>query len=292
MNGLPAIGRPIANTQVYVLDENLQCVPAGAGGELYIGGAGVARGYLNSPEITAERFIRDPFATEPGARLYKTGDLACWRPDGQLVYLGRIDEQIKILGYRIEPNEIVALLDRHPSIQSSVVLARGKACEEKRLAAYVVLRSEVTAADLRSFLQAALPDYMVPSVFVRLETLPLTPNGKVDRAALPDPDSENTLRDEPFSAPRTPIEGRMAEILSTLLSLKEVSVNDNFFLLGGHSLLGTQLIAKIRGAFGVELGLRTLFDSPSIAGLSTEIERLILASVQSMTEDEAERLLA
>jgi len=291
-NGLPTIGRPIKNTQVYVLDKNLQSVSNGTGGELYIGGAGVARGYLNSPEMTAGSFIRDPFSSEPGARLYKTGDLACWRPDGQLTYLGRVDEQIKILGYRIEPNEIVAVLDGHPSIQSSAVLARGKACEEKRLAAYVVLSSEVTAAGLRSFLQAALPDYMVPSVFVRLEALPLTPNGKVDRAALPDADSENTLRDEPFIAPCTPIEGRMAEILSTLLSLKEVSVNDNFFLLGGHSLLGTQLIAKIRGAFGVELGLRTLFDSPTIAGLSTEIERLILARVQSMTEDEAERLLA
>jgi amino acid adenylation domain-containing protein len=292
MNGLPAIGRPIGNTQVYVLDENLQAVSAGTGGELYIGGAGVARGYLNSPELTAERFIRDPFSPEPGARLYKTGDLACWRPDGQLAYLGRIDEQIKILGYRIEPNEIVAVLDGHPSIESSVVLARGKACEEKRLAAYVVLSSEVAAADLRSFLQTELPDFMVPSVFVRLDTLPLTPNGKVDRAALPDPDSENTLRDEPFIAPRTPIERRMAEILSTLLNLNEVSINDNFFLLGGHSLLGTQLIAKIRGAFGVELGLRTLFDTPTIADLSMEIERLILAKVESMTEDEAERMLA
>jgi acyl carrier protein len=148
------------------------------------------------------------------------------------------------------------------------------------------------AADLRSFLQNELPDYMVPSVFVCLEALPLTPNGKVDRAALPDPDLENTLRDEPFTSPRTHIEERLAKILTTLLNLNEVSVNDNFFLLGGHSLLGTQLIAKIRGAFGVELGLRTLFDTPTIADLSTEIERLILARVESMSEDEVERLLA
>jgi amino acid adenylation domain-containing protein len=294
LSNLPTIGRAIANTTVYILDENLQQAPNGASGELYIGGAGVARGYLKRPDITAERFIRDPFSATPGARLYKTGDLACQLPDGQIAYLGRIDDQIKILGYRIEPNEIVAVLDRHPSIQSSVVVARGNSCEEKRLAAYVVMRNGVptAAADLRSFLQNELPDYMVPSIFVCLEALPLTPNGKVDRAALPNPDPENTLRDEPFTAPRTPIEERLARILTTLLNLNEVSVNDNFFLLGGHSLLGTQLIAKIRGAFGVELGLRTLFDTPTIVDLSTEIERLILARVESMTEDEALRLLA
>jgi acyl-CoA synthetase (AMP-forming)/AMP-acid ligase II/acyl carrier protein len=291
---LPTIGLPIANTTVYILDENLQQVAPGKSGELYIGGAGVARGYLNRPDITAEKFIRDPFNSESGARLYKTGDLACRLADGQIAYLGRIDDQIKILGYRIEPNEIVAVLDRHPAIQSSVVVARGNSCEEKRIAAYIVMRNGTSpaAADLRSLLQNELPDYMVPSVFVCLEALPLTPNGKVDRAALPDPDLENTLRDEPFTPPRTPIEERLAKILTTLLNLNEVSVNDNFFLLGGHSLLGTQLIGRIRGAFGVELGLRTLFDTPTIADLSTEIERLILARVESMSEDEVERLLA
>jgi amino acid adenylation domain-containing protein len=294
MNKLPAIGRPIANTTVYILDENLQQVPPGTSGELYIGGAGVARGYLNRPEITAEKFISDPFSSDSDARLYRTGDQVCQLPDGQLAYLGRIDDQIKILGYRIEPNEIVAVLDRHPLIQSSVVVARGSSCAEKRLAAYIVMRNGKTpaAAELRSFLQNDLPDYMVPSVFVCVPTLPLTPNGKVDRAALPDADMENSLRDEPFTPPRTPIEERLAKILTTLLNLNEVSVDDNFFLLGGHSLLGTQLIAKIRGAFGVELGLRTLFDTPTIAELSTEIERLIVARVESMSEDEVERLLA
>jgi amino acid adenylation domain-containing protein len=294
MNNLPSIGRPIANTTVYLLDENLREVPAGQRGELYLGGAGLARGYLNRPDLTAERFIRDPFSAQPGARLYKTGDLACRLADGQLTYVGRIDDQIKILGHRIEPNEIVAVLDRHPSIQSSVVIARGNNCEEKRLIAYVAMRNGTTpaASDLRSFLQNELPEYMVPSIFVSLETLPLTPNGKVDRSALPDPDSENTLRDEPFTVPRTPIEERMSRIVTRLLNLNEVSISDNFFLLGGHSLLGTQLIAKIRAAFGVELGLRTLFDTPTIADLSTEIERLILARVESMTEDEAQRLLA
>jgi acyl carrier protein len=293
-NSLPTIGLPIANTAVHILDESLQPVAPGKSGELYIGGAGVARGYLNRPDLTAARFICDPFSTESGARLYKTGDLASQLPNGQIAYLGRIDDQIKILGYRIEPNEIVAVLDRHPAIHSSVVVARGSSCEEKRLAAYLVMRNGTipAAAEVRGFLQNELPEYMVPSIFVCLDALPLTVSGKVDRTALPDPDPENTLRDDPFTAPRTPIEERLAKILTTLLSLNEVSVNDNFFLLGGHSLLGTQLIAKIRGAFGVELGLRTLFDTPTIADLSTEIERLILARVESMSEDEAQRLLA
>lgn len=293
-NILPTIGRPIANTTVFILDANLEQVPAGTSGELYIGGAGVARGYLNRPDITADKFIRDPFSPEAGARLYQTGDLARQLPDGEFAYLGRIDDQIKILGYRIEPNEIVAVLDRHPSIQSSVVVARGNSCQEKQLAAYIMMRNgnPPAAEDLRTFLLNELPDYMVPSIFVSVAAMPLTANGKIDRAALPHPTTENTLRDEPFTAPRTPIEERLAKILTSLLNLNEVSVNDNFFLLGGHSLLGTQLIAKIRGAFGVELGLRTLFDTPTIADLSSEIERLILAKVESMTEDEALRLLA
>ncbi|HMG74407.1 MAG TPA: non-ribosomal peptide synthetase [Pyrinomonadaceae bacterium] len=293
-DGLPTIGRPIANTEVYLLDENLQPVPTGASGELYIGGSGVARGYINRPDLTSERFIRNPFSTDTGARLYKTGDLACCLSGGELAFLGRTDEQIKILGHRIEPNEIVAVLDGHPSIRSSVVVARGQECREKQLAAYIVLSNGNTpvTSDLRTFLQSALPDYMVPTVFVRLDALPLTPNGKVDRGALPEPDPENILRDDLFTAPSTPIEQRLAKILTTLLNLNEVSISDNFFLLGGHSLLGTQLIGRIRGAFGVELGLRTLFDTPTIAELSTEIERLIVAKVESMSDSEVDRLLA
>jgi acyl-CoA synthetase (AMP-forming)/AMP-acid ligase II/acyl carrier protein len=292
--GLPTIGRPISNTKIYLLDENLQQVAKGASGEIYIGGSGVARGYLNRPDLTSACFIRDPFSSKPGARLYKTGDLACWLPDGELAFLGRTDEQIKILGHRIEPNEIVAALDRHPSIRSSVVVARGQACREKQLAAYIVLSNGKAPAtsDLRTFLQSALPDYMVPTVFVQMDALPLTPNGKVDHRALPEPDLENTLRDDPFTPPNTPIEQRLAKILTGLLHLNEVSINDNFFLLGGHSLLGTQLIGKIRGAFGVELRLRTLFDTPTIAELSTEIERLIFARVESMSDDEVKSLLA
>lgn len=293
-NGLPTIGRPIINSQVYILDQNLHEVAPGTAGELYIGGANVARGYRNRPDLTSEKFIRNRFSAEVGARLYRTGDLARYLPNGEIAYLGRVDEQIKILGYRIEPSEIEAAIDRHPAIASSVVVARGSSCAEKRLTAYITMRNGSTpsTAELREFLKTSLPDYMLPSLFAKLERLPLTANGKVDRAALPEPTIENTLRDEDFIAPRSPVEARLAKILCSLLNLSEVSVNDNFFLLGGHSLLGTQLIAKIRSAFGVDMALRTLFDAPSIAELSSEIERLIFARVESMTEEEAQALLA
>ncbi|HEV7684729.1 MAG TPA: amino acid adenylation domain-containing protein [Pyrinomonadaceae bacterium] len=292
-NALPTIGRPITNTDVYILDENMQQVPVHAAGEIYIGGAGVARGYLKRPDLTAEKFVRNPFSRDRDARLYRTGDLARYLANGEIAYLGRIDEQIKILGHRIEPNEIVAVLDRHPAIAASRVIAHGNTCSEQRLVAYVVAASEIqpSTADLRSFLENELPHYMVPSVFVQLESFPLTQNGKVDRAALPAPDVENTLRDDQFTAARTPLEERLAVMLSSLLGLEQVSVHDNFFMLGGHSLLGTQLISQIRGAFGVELALRTLFESPTIEQLSLEIERLLMARVDAMSEEEVLQLL-
>jgi amino acid adenylation domain-containing protein len=291
---LPTIGRPITDTEIYILDEALRPVPQGEAGEIFIGGANVGRGYLNRPNLSSEKFIRDPFSTKRDARLYRTGDLARRLPDGDIAYLGRVDNQIKILGYRIEPAEIEAAIDRYPSIASSVVVARSYDCAEKRLTAYLTMRNGSTplAGELRDFLRASLPDYMVPSSFVKIEMLPLTANGKIDRSSLPEPSSENSLRDEEFVAPRSPIESRLGKLLCSLLNLNEVSINDNFFLLGGHSLLGTQLIAKIRSAFGVDLALRTLFDTPTIAELSSEIERLIVARVESMTEDEARALLA
>lgn len=293
-NTLPTIGRPIANTQVYILDENLRQVPVHAAGEIYVGGAGVARGYLNRPELTAEKFVHDPFSTNPGARLYRTGDLGRYLANGEIAYLGRIDEQIKIMGHRIEPGEIVNVLDRHPAIRTSLVVAREDACSQKHLVAYLVRDSSspLSAAELRSFLGEELPQYMVPPIFVELESFPLTQNGKVDRAALPAPNAENTLRDQEITPARTPVEERLAVMLSSLLGLEQVSVHDNFFMLGGHSLLGTQLIAQIRGAFGVELALRTLFESPTIEQLSLEIERLVMACVAAMSEDEVQRLLA
>ncbi len=293
-SGLPTIGQPIANSEVLILDEQLCQVAPGEAGELYVGGMNVARGYRNRPDLTAEKFIGDPFSDRQGSRLYRTGDLARYLPNGDIAYLGRADEQIKILGYRIEPSEIEAAIDRHPAIANSAVIARGSNCAEKRLTAYITMRSGVTpsAAELREFLKTSLPDYMLPAIFAKLDRLPLTANGKVDRAGLPEPTVENTLRDEDFISPRTPVEMRLAKILCSLLNINEVSVNDNFFLLGGHSLLGTQLIGKIRSAFGVDMALRTLFDAPSIAELSSEIERLIFARVENMTEEEAQALLA
>src|SRR5205823_338575 len=209
-------------------------------------------------------------------------------------FLGRIDEQIKILGYRIEPNEIVSVLDCHPAVVSSAVIARGDADQEKRLAAYIVTANgeRPSSNKLRNFLARELPDYMVPGIFVQIDALPLTSNGKVDRNMLPEPTAANTLRDEEFIAPRTPVEKKLSAILSSLLNLNEVSVNDNFFLLGGHSLLGTQLLARIRSTFGVDLTLRALFESPTIAELGSEIESLIFARVENMSEEEALELLA
>lgn len=293
-DSLPTIGRPIANTQIYILDEELHQVPVHAAGEIYVGGAGLARGYLNRPELTAEKFVPNPFSDDPEARLYRTGDLARFLANGEIAYLGRIDEQIKILGHRIEPNEIVSVLDRHPAVVASRVIAHQEGCSEKHLVAYVVLdpESQPAAADLRSFLEKELPQYMVPAIFVRLASFPLTQNGKVDRASLPSPSPENTLRDEVFVSPRTAVEERLAVMLSSLLSLNQVSINDNFFMLGGHSLLGTQLVSQIRGAFGVELALRTLFESPTIEQLALEIERLVLAQVEAMSEEEVLRQLA
>jgi len=290
---LPTIGSPITSTYIYLLDENLKQVTQGSPGELYIGGAGVARGYFKRPDLTAERFIQDPFLPLSSARLYRTGDLGRRLPNGEIAYLGRADDQIKVMGYRIEPNEIVAVIDRHPEVQSSVVVARDLNTNEKQLAAYLVLReeSQLSAQDLREFLKAQLPDYMVPSIFVCIDALPLTQNGKLDRNSLPAPDAENTLWEHVFTAPSTPLEKRLAEMLSSLLGIDEVSVNDNFFLLGGHSLLGTQLIGQIRTVFGVDLALRALFDAPTIAELAWEVEELLRAKVEAMSEDEVVRLL-
>ena len=290
----PSIGRPIANTEVYILDDHLQPVPTGVPGELHIGGVGLARGYLNRPELTAETFIPHPFSAEPGARLYKTGDRACFLPDGQIAFLGRIDDQIKIRGYRIEPHEIVAALNRHPAVQMSVVVAREDTPGERRLVAYVVPApgAQPVAGALRAFLGTQLPDYMLPTAFVWLEALPLTPNGKVDRAALPAPDAADTAREGAVVAPRTPVEQRVAEIVAGLLGLEQIGVDDNFFLLGVHSLLGAQVIARVADTFGVDLQLHAVFDAPTVAGLAIEIERLMLAKLEAMSEDEAQRLLA
>jgi amino acid adenylation domain-containing protein len=285
-NSKPSIGKPIDNMQAYILDEQRKPVAQGEVGELYIAGASLARGYRNRPDLTAERFVSNPFSADPQARMYRTGDLASFRPDGQIDFLGRVDEQVKIRGYRIEPGEIVAALNDYPGIETSaVVVDEGKA--EKRLAAYVVLtESDLTAGAVREFLRERLPDYMIPSVFVKVDALPLTAHDKLDRAALPAPGEDNTLGDVAYVAPRGIVEERLAEIIARLLHVDHVGANENFFLLGGHSLLGTQLIAKVNESFGVELSLLNLFDHPTLAEMAAEIEKLVRAKIDAMSADE------
>jgi len=270
------IGRPFANTRLYILDEHLQPVPVGVPGELYVGGPGVARGYHNRPELTKKKFIPDPFSDGPEARLYKTGDLARYLPDGNIEFLGRLDYQVKIRGFRIEPGEIEAVLSGHPAVRDAAVVALEIAPGDKRLAAYVVPAQEPppTAGELRLFLQERLPDYMVPSAFVLMDALPLTPNGKVDRQALPAPDWSLRQLEGEYVAPRTPVEEVLANIWAQVLGVKQVGVHDNFFELGGHSLLATQLVSRVREAFEIDLPLRNVFESPTVAMLAEHIEIL------------------
>lgn len=274
-SGSVPIGRPIANTQLYVLNSYLQPVPMGVVGELYIGGAGVARGYLHRPELTAEKFIPDPFSHEPGARLYKTGDLARFRSDGNLEFLGRIDHQVKVRGFRIELGEIEAVLVQHPGVREAVVMAREDVPGDQRLVAYMVPVTDATptTSDLQSFLKARLPEYMVPWAFVMLDALPLTTNGKVDRRSLPTPNQVQLKREGVFVTPRTPVEEMLASIWSRVLGTEQVGIYDNFFELGGHSLLVTQVISQIRKVFHVDLSSRCLFEAPTIARLLEYVER-------------------
>ncbi len=268
------IGRPISNTEVYILDSQLQPVPIGVPGELYIGGDGLARGYFNRPDLTARAFIRHPFSQEPEARLYKTGDRARYLPDGNIEFLGRFDNQVKVRGFRIELGEVEAALSQHPALREAVVVLREDEPGNKCLVAYAVLSQEGAIApnELRAFLKEKLPEYMLPSAFVLLEALPLTPNGKVDRKALPAPDTENFPLNAAL-APRTLEEELLAEIWSQVLGIKQIGIRANFFELGGHSLLAAQLVAKVRETFQVELPLRSLFQSPTVESLAEAIAR-------------------
>jgi amino acid adenylation domain-containing protein len=275
-DGPVPIGRPIANTQLYVLDPHLQPVPVGAKGELYIGGDGVARGYLNLPELTAKSFILNPFAgedTSASAKLYKTGDLVRHRPDGNLEFLGRVDHQVKIRGYRIEPAEIESVLAAHPQVQGSAVVARESRTGEKYLAAYVVGRKQPapSISELRHFLKEKLPDYMVPGAFVTLTSFPLTPNGKVDRKALPPP-SLDSLTSSEYLAPRTEIERKMAEVWQEMLERPRVGLHESFFDLGGHSLLAVRLIGELNRVFNANLQVITLFEHFTIATLAQALQ--------------------
>jgi len=268
------IGRPVPNAQAFILDKNLQPVPVGVAGELHVGGDGLARGYLNRRELTREKFIRHPFNKRRGARLYKTGDLARYRPDGNIEFLGRVDQQVKIRGFRVELGEIEANLAAHPAVREAAVVAREDRPGGKSLYAYVVAAAgEAPAAEkLRAFLKEKLPDYMVPSGFITLDALPLLPSGKVDRRALPAPDQGRPDLEVEFVAPRTPAEEVLAGLWADVLGVERVGIHDDFFELGGHSLLATQLVSRVRDAFRVELPLRALFAEPTVAGLAASVE--------------------
>ena len=267
------IGRPIANTHIYVLDPALHPVPIGVSGEIYVGGHSLAQGYLNNPALTAQQFIPDPFATDPEARLYRTGDLGRFLPDGNVEFLGRVDDQVKMRGVRIELGEIESVLRTHPSLHAAVVAVSGASGDE-RLIAYVVPNDSAPAPSaLRRFVQDRLPDYMVPASFVSLDTLPLLPNGKVDRRALPAPDQARPESEWEYIAPRNPMEEKLAGIMAEVLKVERIGVHDNFFELGGHSLLGMQVVARVRKVFQVELPLRRLFEEPTVAGLCLDIEK-------------------
>ncbi|MFH0344255.1 MAG: amino acid adenylation domain-containing protein, partial [Chromatiales bacterium] len=267
----PLIGRPIANTQLYILDPHLNPVPIGVPGELCIGGAGLARGYLNRPELTAENFIANPFGA---GRLYKTGDLARYLPDGNIEFLGRLDTQVKVRGFRIELGEIETVLNQHPGVKACAVLAREDAPGDKRLVAYVVSHKAPVPGKLREFLREKLPEYMLPTSFITLDHLPLTPNGKLDRKALPAPeDSRRPDLDALYVAPRTPTEETLAAIWAEVLKLDQVGIHDNFFDLGGHSLLAVQLISRVREQLDVDLPLRAIFEAPTVAALSAVVAK-------------------
>jgi len=276
------IGKPVANRQVYVLGPRLEPAPVGVPGELYIGGEGLARGYLRKPELTAQAFIPDPFSGVEGARLYKTGDRVRYLSDGNVEYLGRVDDQVKIRGFRVELGEIETVLRQYPKVQEAVVLAREDIPGEKQLVAYLVPRNEqaLAAGDIREFLKENLPDYMIPSIFVILEALPLTSSGKVNRRALPEPDGARLGGTEEFVAPESTIEKKLAEIWGEVLRVDRISIYDNFFDLGGHSLRTTQVIYRINKAFRMNMPVRRLFEEPTIAGMALAIEEALIEELE------------
>jgi amino acid adenylation domain-containing protein len=280
--GVP-IGRPLLNQRVYVLDARLRPVPVGVPGELFIAGAGVTPGYHNRPELTAERFLPDPFTAEPDARMYRTGDLARWRADGVVEYLGRTDFQVKIRGHRIELGEIEARLGEHPSVRETVVIAREDTPGDQRLVAYVVppAGQECDTAGLRAFLKSKLPEYMLPSHIVVLEKLPQTPNAKVDRKALPAPDAGEAVGPTGSRVPTTPLEEQVVALWADVLRVSTVGLDDDFFALGGHSLIAVRLFARIRDTFGVELPLATIFRAPTAAACVRLIEEARESSAEA-----------
>jgi amino acid adenylation domain-containing protein len=281
----PPIGRPVGNTEVYLLDSHLRPVLPGAAGELYLGGCGLARGYLGQPGLTAGRFVPSPFATTPGARLYRTGDLCRFRPDGSLAYLGRRDHQIKVRGYRVEPQEIEAILGEHPSIAEAAVIGHGQA-----LAGYIVPRQDARPepASLRGYLRTRLPDHMIPATLTTLPAIPRTANGKLDRNALPTPTTPTPTHRPAYIPPASPVEEEIAAICAGKLGLNSVGARDDFFELGGHSLLATEVVAEVREAFKVSVPLRAFFLDPTVAGLA---EAVAHASARADGDSDIEALI-
>lgn len=270
-SGIPPIGKPIWNTEVYILDAGLQPVPPGVIGELYIAGEGLANGYLGKPELTAERFVANPYG-KPGQRMYRTGDLVKWRNDGVLEYVSRADHQIKIRGFRIELAEIEMVVQRHEKIKQAVVMVREDRPNDKRIIAYIVAKEKETIhlAEIRSYVSESLANYMMPAAFVLLEELPLTPNGKVDRKKLPAPDY-NGMNNERVA--RNPKEEILCDLFAEVLGVSRISIDDNFFEMGGHSLLASRLMARIRETLSVELGIGKLFESPTVAELAKQLDQ-------------------
>jgi amino acid adenylation domain-containing protein len=293
-NGPAVVGRPVANTQIYIVDRHMQPCPIGVPGEIYIGGDCLARGYINRPELTAERFVPDPFSNAPGARLYKTGDLGRYLADGNIEFIGRRDHQVKLRGYRIELGEIEAVLALHPGVQECVAVVREDAPEQKQLVAYVVLPAgtKLNMTDVRRFLRERLPDYMVPTAFVTLAALPLTSNGKVNRAALPAPTAAASADGEEQTETITPIEQALIEIWREVIGVEKVGVDDDFFDLGGHSVLVAQIVGRVRQVFEVELTMRHLFGAPTISALARIVEQLLDEELQSLSVKEIQQLTA
>jgi len=282
IDGIVPIGKPFANTEYYILNKYQQPVPIGVPGELYVGGPSVARGYAGRDDLTAERFVPNPFSTEPGARLYKSGDLARWLRDGNVEFLGRTDFQVKVRGFRIEPGEIEVVLKNHPKLTAAAVVPRPVG-NDTRLYAYVVPKAgeEITIPELRAYLAKKVPDYMIPSSFVALDALPMTTSGKIDRQSLPEPGEAKSLAADTYAAPRTDVEAELCTILADLLKLDKVGIHDNFFEIGGHSLLAVQVIVKVREKFTGDLPLAAIFTAPTVAGLA---ERIAIARGEKQEE--------
>jgi amino acid adenylation domain-containing protein len=293
-HGAPPIGRPIAGASVYLLNEHREQVRDGVMGEIYIGGNGVGRGYRNQPDLTERSFLYDPFAGEPGARMYRTGDRGVRWPDGQIEFRGRLDRQTKIRGYRIELDEIGTVLTRHASLDFATAVTNVSDEGENQLVAYVLPKNNVavpTAHELQNHLLSSLPSYMIPDTFVRLHALPVSPNGKLDLKMLPQPTKANLLGRTTSKAPATPIEEKLLIMMQDLLRDDALGLEDNFFLAGGHSLLGMQLVMRLRAAFGVDLSLRQFFEAPTVERLAVLIETTLIDAIDSMSEEEAEMQL-